>query len=100
MVAGEQVLGLLWSDLLGSRVPLMGLLWVNPFVNGLLKGRGICSRHVQVGTVLSAVTKIAVGKHRCEDVLRHLQESAPMTLWEKQQVDEVKGTRTKLYAQP
>lgn len=43
MVAGEQVLGLLWSDLLGSGVPLMGLLWVNPFVNGLLKGRGICS---------------------------------------------------------
>lgn len=53
VVAGELVLGLFESDLLfGSRVPLTGLLWVNPSVNGLLKGRGIRSRHVQGGTVL------------------------------------------------
>lgn len=88
MVAGEWVLGLLWSNLLlGSGVPLMGLLRVNPFVHGLLKGREIRSWHVQVGTVLSAVTKTAVGTHRREDVLRHLQENVPMTSWEKQQVD-------------
>lgn len=97
MVAGEQVLGSPWSNLLlASGVPLMGLLRVIPFVNGLLKGRGIHSQHVQVGTMLSAVTKTSVGTHRREDVLRHLQENVPMTSWEKQQVDEVKGTKTKL----